>query len=208
VEPDLFLRGAAIGFSSAAPVGPIGMLCIRRSLTSGFLAGFLSGLGAATADGIYGGVAAFGLTAVADLLIAGQSWLRLVGGIFLCYLGFQALRSRPGAEARTAVSTRLAGSYLSTLALTLTNPATILSFVAIFAGLGWISTAMAGRGYDGAALLVAGVFSGSAAWWLLLSGGVTLIRGRITTRMLRWTNRAAGVVITGFGVAALLSLLL
>lgn len=203
----LFLRGIVLGFSIAAPVGPIGILCIRRTLASGPRSGFVSGLGAATADAVYGGVAAFGLTAISSLLIGQQQWLRLIGGLFLCVIGIQAVRAQPGAEP-SAVGTRggrLAGDYLSTLGLTLTNPTTILSFVAIFAGVGWVTEGQDQRDFGSAAWLVAGVFSGSTAWWLILSTGVSLVRGRFNTRALRWTNRLAGGIIALFGALALIS---
>jgi threonine/homoserine/homoserine lactone efflux protein len=198
------LRGVVIGFSIAAPVGPIGVLCIRRTLAEGRVSGLLSGLGAATADGMYGVIAAFGLTYVSNILIGYQSSIRLVGGLFLCYLGLKTYFSRPAETPAMAKGEGLRGAYASTLVLTLTNPMTILSFTAVFAGLG-IGTATGD--YGSAALLVLGVFSGSAAWWLILSGGVSLFRSKFTPRALGWVNKAAGVVILGFGVLAILSLL-
>src|SRR5579884_3922324 len=201
-----FLRGLLIGFSIAAPVGPIGVLCIRRTLANGRLAGLLSGLGAATADAGYGAVGAFGLTAVSTVLVGQQHWLRLLGGIFLLYLGMKTFRSRPAEKAagsRPALG--LAGMYLSTLALTLTNPATILSFAAVFAGLG-LATSAHGD-YARAAQVVAGVFLGSALWWLILSSLVDLARGRLNPTSLGWANRLSGVILTAFGLLALASLL-
>jgi threonine/homoserine/homoserine lactone efflux protein len=203
MEPGFFLRGLLIGFSIAAPVGPIGVLCIRRTLADGRLTGLASGLGAATADAFYGSLAGFGLTLVANFLVSQQTWLRLVGGLFLLYLGVKTFLSVPTGETGQAVKTGsrgLFGAYLSTLLLTLTNPLTILSFVAIFAGLGLAET---GGNVFAAGILVLGVFCGSAAWWLLLSGSVSLLRAKVTAGTLRWINRAAGVVIVGFGVAAL-----
>jgi threonine/homoserine/homoserine lactone efflux protein len=203
--PGIVLTGLIIGFSIAAPVGPIGVLCIRRTLADGRVTGFVSGLGAATADAAYGCVAAFGLTWVSDMLVNQQLWLRLVGGVFLLYLGIKAFLEKP-AEREAAASGRgrgsLAGAYASTLGLTITNPTTILSFVAIFAGLGLVEPS---EGYLSAVVLVAGVFLGSALWWLLLSGGVSLLRARLSVRGLRWVNRVSGTIIAGFGVAALLS---
>jgi threonine/homoserine/homoserine lactone efflux protein len=212
MESGLFVRGALIGLVIAAPVGPIGVLCIRRTLTEGRLAGFVSGLGAATADLCYGAIAVLGLTALADLLTGVSLWARLIGGIFLCYLGARTLLERPAGsrdEAQplptAAASARgLLGAYGSTLLLTITNPATIISFAAVFAGLGASSRAST---YGDGLLLVGGVFVGSALWWLLLSGAVGLLRGRLTSRGLRWVNVGAGALIAGFGVAALLSLL-
>jgi threonine/homoserine/homoserine lactone efflux protein len=198
----LFLRGLVIGFSIAAPVGPIGVLCIRRTLTQSRGHGLVSGLGAATADAVYGCVAGFGLTFISSFLVNQQMWLRLVGGAFLCYLGIKTLLAKPAEEAAEARGTGLLGAYGSTLFLTLTNPLTILSFVAIFAGLGGAET---GGSYASAATLVLGVFAGSALWWLLLSGGVSLFRKKFTPQALVWVNRVSGLVVVGFGVFALWS---
>lgn len=200
----VLLRGIILGFSIAAPVGPIGVLCIRRTLAEGRLVGLVSGLGAATADMSYGMVAAFGLTAVSSLLVSQTVWLRVVGGLFLLYLGIRTFLARPGERPASAEGRGLVGAYASTLVLTLTNPPTILSFVAIFAGLGLGDT----RGdYWAATQLVTGVFIGSALWWLLLSSGVDLFRSRFTTGRLGWVNRLAGLVILAFGVVTLASLL-
>ena len=196
------LRGWLIGIAIAAPVGPIGVLCIRRTLTNGRLIGFLSGLGAATADMIYGAIAAFGITALQNLLLRQQVWLRLIGGLFLLYLGVRTFFTKP-AQAAAAAPDRGGNlkAYLSTLGLTLTNPATILSFTVIFAGLRLGET---GGNYAAAAFMVAGVFIGSATWWLCLSGIVGVFRERFTAVGMLWINRLAGVVIASFGVAALL----
>jgi threonine/homoserine/homoserine lactone efflux protein len=198
----LFLRGLLIGFSIAAPVGPIGVLCIRRTLAEGRAAGFVSGLGAATADAFYGCIAAFGLTAVSSLLVGQSLWLRLIGGAFLCYLGLRTFLARPASEA-AQVSNRsgLLGAYASTLLLTLTNPATILSFVAVFAGIG-----VASGDWGEAATTVVGVFTGSALWWLTLSGGVGLLHDKVRPGAMGWVNRLSGVVIASFGLIAILSL--
>ncbi len=203
MEASFFLRGLVIGFSIAAPVGPIGVLCIRRTLVDGRLAGLVSGLGAATADAFYGSLAGFGLTLVSNFLVSQQRWLRLVGGLFLLYLGVKTFLSAPSDQSNLVVKTGSRGlwsAYLSTLLLTLTNPLTILSFAAIFAGLGLVET---GGDALAAGILVLGVFCGSAAWWLLLSNGISLLRKRVTGEMLRWVNRIAGVMILGFGVVAL-----
>lgn len=203
----LFAKGMVLGFSIAAPVGPIGVLCIRRTLAEGRLVGLLSGLGAATADASYGAIAAFGLTAVSSLLVDQQTALRIIGGLFLGFLGLRTFLAAPAGEAAKAGhGRRLLSNYLSTLGLTLTNPATILSFVAIFAGLGWAGTREAG--YASAALLVLGVFCGSALWWLILSTGVSLIRSRFSPRVMQWVNRGSGSLILGFGVVAIASLAL
>lgn len=200
---NFLLRGLAIGFCIAAPVGPIGVLCIRRTLAQGRASGFISGLGAATADAAYGAVAAFGLTAVTAFLTGEQQWLRLVGGVFLLYLGGKTFFSRPSASSAAAKNAGLAADYLSTLLLTLTNPATIFSFIAVFAGLGLGGTA---GDFPAALQLVAGVFLGSAFWWLLLSGGVGWFREKLGPAQLLGVNWISGLIIAGFGVAALVSL--
>jgi threonine/homoserine/homoserine lactone efflux protein len=219
----LLLRGIVIGFSIAAPVGPIGVLCIRRTLAEGRLAGLLTGLGAATADALYGCLAAFGLTFISSFLVRQQQLLAVVGGVFLCYLGVRTFLSVPSeetpidstailsgekgqdaAESEPSNSTQsLLGMYASTFFLTLTNPLTILSFAAIYAGMG---LAAQSGGYLSAALLVLGVFLGSASWWLLLSGVVSIFRSRISTRGMRWVNRISGAIILGFGLFLLANL--
>jgi len=202
VDINFLLRGFIIGLSIAAPVGPIGVLCIRRTLADGRAAGLVSGLGAASADAIYGCIAGFGLTLVSNFLVGQQFWLRLLGGTFLCYLGIKTFLSKPADQATTAKGNGLAGMYASTFFLTLTNPMTIISFAAIFAGLGLAS---ASGNYANAALLVSGVFLGSASWWLILSGLVNILRTRFQARGLQWVNRISGLIITGFGLLALVS---
>ncbi len=196
----LWLRGLVIGFSIAAPVGPIGVLCIRRTLAEGRTCGLASGLGAATADAVYGLVAAFGLTVVSGFLLAHQIWFRLVGGAFLCYLGIRSWFSPPAIRAAAASGRGAWRAYATTFALTLTNPMTILSFAAIFGGLG---LAGAGGDYGAALSLVAGVFAGSAGWWLLLSSGTSVLRARLDATWLRWINRLAGLVMIVFGMRLL-----
>ncbi len=198
----LFLRGLLIGLSIAAPVGPIGVLCIRRTLSDGRATGLVSGLGAATADALFGCVAGFGLTFISGALLAQQFWFRLIGGLFLGYLGVKTLLSRPAEVAATVQGKGLLGAYTSTLFLTLTNPLTIFAFAAIYAGLGG-----AAGDYSAALTLIAGVFAGSALWWLLLSGGVSLFRTKFSSRSLLWVNRVSGVVIVGFALFTFSSLL-
>ncbi len=197
-----FVKGLILGFSIAAPVGPIGILCIRRTLHYGRFSGFVSGLGAAAADTIYAVIAAFGLTFVSNFLTAGQFWFRLLGGVFLLYLGWKTFRAKTSTRAKDVSHTTLVNDFLSTFFLTMTNPMTILSFLAIFAGLGLSS--MHGNYFE-ASLLILGVFLGSAIWWLILSEGVTLFRRKVSEKVMLWINRTAGVLIAGFGVLALLS---
>jgi threonine/homoserine/homoserine lactone efflux protein len=196
---NFLFKGVIIGFSIAAPVGPIGVLCIRRSLADGRQIGLATGLGAATADAAYGGVAGFGLTFISAFLVGHRFWLGFLGGLFLCYLGIRTFVSKPAEQAAEVRGGGLFSAYLSTLFLTLTNPMTILSFVAVFAGFGL----GASPDYLSACALVAGVFVGSALWWLLLSTGVALFRSRLSAGWMRAINRLSGAVILAFGLYSL-----
>jgi len=199
---NVLFKGLLIGFSIAAPVGPIGVLCIRRTLAEGHLVGFLSGLGAASADMLFGAIAAFGLTAVQTILVGQRDLLALAGGIFLLYLGARTFFSKP---AQDAANTRGSGKFtawMTTFFLTLTNPMTILSFIVIFAGL---RLGESNGDFFSAVLMVLGVFLGSAAWWLTLSAGVSLLRDRFTPVYMTWVNRIAGIIIFVFGMVAIFS---
>lgn len=195
------LKGIILGLSIAAPVGPIGVLCIRRTLVHGKLIGFLSGLGAATADAIYGSIAAAGLTAITDFLLVQQLWLQTVGGLFLCYMGVQILRAKPAEKAAAAVGEGRLLAYVSTLLLTLTNPLTILTFLAIFAGFGLTQT---GGDILFVFSLVAGIFTGSALWWFLLCFGVARLQPKLDPRSFVWVNRISGSIVVLFGAFSLL----
>ncbi len=200
-EMTFFGRGLVVGFSIAAPVGPIGVLCIRRTLAGGRAAGFVSGLGAASADAIYGAIAGFGLTSISHFLVNEKGPLRLVGGLVLCFLGIRTFLSRPAEGGVIEGKQELASNFGTTFLLTLTNPMTILSFAAVFAGLGLGDQ----RGtYESATLLVSGVFLGSGAWWFLLSHGVALVQHRFDTRRLLWVNWLSGAILCTFGLLALL----
>ncbi len=204
MEIGFLMKGIVIGFSIAAPVGPICVLCIKRTLEKGRIYGLVSGLGAATADAIYGSIGAFGLTFISTFLIDRQFWLQLIGGLFLCFLGVKTFISKSSLQGKTSANFSIFQAYASTFLLTITNPQTILFFTAIFAGLGLGNLS---SGYGSAALLIAGVFIGSALWWLILSSGVDLFRKKFTLERMLWVNRISGVIITGFGIYALLSLL-
>ncbi len=201
---DFFLKGIVLGFAIAAPVGPIGVLCIRKTLEFGRLSGLFSGLGAACADTIYAIIAAFGLTFIANFLLEGHFWFRLAGGLFLLYLGWKTFSAKPTSQTKNLSHTTLINDFFSTFFLTLTNPMTILAFLAIFAGLGLSDVE---GNYIQASALVLGVFLGSALWWLILSEGVTLFRKKISQETMKWINRIAGTIIMGFGIITLLSLL-
>lgn len=199
----MLLKGLLIGFAIAAPVGPIGVLCIQRSLHDGFKIGLLTGLGAAFADGVYGLIAGLGITAVSGFLIKEQAYIRIGGGLFLLYLGIHLLRKHHRPVAATLPREQSAWHvFIGTFLLTLTNPMTILSFVAIFAGLGLGDV---NTDYFQAIFLVLGVVLGSAAWWFLLSGAVACILHRkINPGMLVWINRLSGIMIVLFGLYAML----
>jgi threonine/homoserine/homoserine lactone efflux protein len=198
-----FYKGLIIGFSIAAPVGPIGILCINRTLSSGRIAGLLTGLGAATADAFYGSIAAFGLTFISVFLVQQQLWFRLIGGAFLCYLGLRTMLTKAKADPIQASPTSLWNAYGSTFFLTLTNPITILAFTAIFSGIGLVSL---GAGYSSAAITVLGVFLGSSCWWFILSSVTNLLRDKVTTSGLVWVNRISGLIILGFGIVSLIGI--
>jgi threonine/homoserine/homoserine lactone efflux protein len=196
----LLARGFVLGFTIAAAVGPISLLCIRRTLAEGRVVGLVSGLGVATADATYGAIAAFGLTAVTGLLVDWRRALGVVGGLFLLWLAWRTFRAVPGESVTNGAARRggLAGAYLSTLGLTLTNPMTILSFAALFVGLGVTAGNAAG-----ATVLTAGVFLGSGAWWVVLVVGVGALRSRVTPAGLRRVNLVSGLLIGAFAVVAL-----
>jgi threonine/homoserine/homoserine lactone efflux protein len=204
MEPVLFVKGFVIGFSIAAPVGPIGVLCIQRTVSGGHVQGLVTGLGAATADAIYGLIAAFGLTFISNFLVAQSAWFRPIGGVFLCYLGLRTFFRKLQQQAVPVANNTNFSAYGTTFFLTLTNPMTILFFAGIFAGLGIVSESVH---YPSAALMVIGVFTGSGAWWLLLSGATGILRHKISEAKLAWTNKISGLVILAFGFGALLSLL-
>jgi threonine/homoserine/homoserine lactone efflux protein len=196
----LLLRGLLMGFAIAAPVGAIGALCIRRTLRGGRAIGIATGLGAATADGVYGAIAAFGVTAVSAALVGARGWLGLCGGIFLVYLGVRTISAEPAREREERREPKsLAAAWSSTFLLTLANPSTILMFAAVFAALG---VATAATGIAGPLVLVLGVFCGSAAWWLILSTTVAAVRHRLSGNAMVWIDRVSGAVIVAFGVVA------
>ncbi|MGD8552891.1 MAG: LysE family translocator [Anaerolineales bacterium] len=200
----LFLRGLILGFSIAAPVGPIGVLCIRRSIKYGWRAGFISGLGAASADMLYGSVAAFSVQAVSDLMIGAQSWLRGIGGLFLIYLGMRTFQKKTAVAAAPEERSSWLVSYTSTFLLTITNPLTILSFAAIFASIAPTNTELTTMK---SLQMVAGVFSGSSLWWMILSVTAGWLKSRLSERFNQWIQWVSGMVIVLFGIAAIGSLL-
>ena len=203
---ELLIKGIIIGFSIAAPVGPIGILCIRRTLASGRLHGFVSGLGAATADAVYGVIAGLGLAVVMRYLEEHSLWFQLAGGLFLCYLGIRtalaAVVQLSSAAGKSVAS--LWSDYASTFALTMANPMTIMSFILVFSGLG-----LSDSEHSAAErlIVVGGVFAGSLAWWTLLAAGVGAMRRGVMQGAGRlWVNRLSGAALLAFGLLALVDL--
>ncbi|MEL6492589.1 MAG: LysE family transporter [Cyanobacteria bacterium J06621_3] len=192
----ILFEGLLIGFLVAAPVGVVGLLCINRTLLQGSLNGSISGLGAATAHGIYGGIAGFGLTFITNFLVEEQLYIRIGGGVFLYCLGVKTFMRKPDRKKLEINHRNLMNSYLSLFLVAITNPLTILSFVAIFAGLelGNNST-----NYNSAVTFVFGVFLGSTAWWLILSSGIGLLRNKVNSQLLKLINQISGIIILSFG---------
>jgi threonine/homoserine/homoserine lactone efflux protein len=196
----LFLcKGLIIGILIAAPLGPVGLLCVRRTLTHGRLSGQLSGLGAATAHSFYGLLAGLGIAGVSSFLLKSQAVLGIVGGLFLCYLGIKTFRTRPADHSVSTHGVKRIQNYASTLALAVTNPLTIMSFVSIFVGFG-----VKAEHYFDPLLLMVGIFLGSMVWWLSLTFVVSLFRHRMNARSLLLINKASGLFIFAFGIASLM----
>ncbi|MGB0697705.1 MAG: LysE family translocator [Rhodospirillaceae bacterium] len=196
------LKGILVGFAIAVPVGPVGILCIRRALADGRTAAFVAGLGAAVADTFYGAVAGFGLTLVSDFLSNNRVILSLVGSVFLLLLGWRTFRARPVILPASSVKTGLIKDFLSSFTITLTNPATILAFMAVFASLSVVSFDK--DRIDGS-LIIIGVFVGSALWWATLSAAAGAVRSHFTPIWLLWLNRISGGALLVFGVCIAIS---
>jgi threonine/homoserine/homoserine lactone efflux protein len=199
----LLIEGIMIGVVVAVPVGPLGLLCINRALMLGPLYGLCSGLGVATADAIAAGIAALGITLISGFLTDYQVLLRFIGGIFLCYLGYKIYRTEPVSRMPIKTVNGLLSAFATTFVLTLSNPVTILSFVAIYAG--WHVPSLQGQ-YVAAATLTVGVFTGSTLWWVGLFVGLTAFHRKFDLRFLFWVHRVSGAVIASSGVFVLLSL--
>ena len=203
MEPIFFVKGLIIGFAMAVPIGPIGILCIRKTLAEGLLRGLIIGLGAATADSLYGSIAAFGLTFVSDVIASEAFWVRLVGGGLLLFLGVRTFRAKRKDSIIPFDNKGFWGSYVSAFLLALTNPLTIFAFIAVFAafGLGHRLSIIS------ACILVLGVFAGSSLWFLLLGYVSRIFRRELDTGGLRWVSRIAGILIMLAGVAAFASMI-
>jgi threonine/homoserine/homoserine lactone efflux protein len=195
-----FVEGLMLGFAIAAPVGPIGVLCIRRTLHYGRLSGIYSGLGAASADMFYGLLAFLGINLLSDFLLSWQYWLRIGGGIFLIFWGIRIFLAKPRDQAKPVTHATYVKDFLSTFLLTLSNPLTIFAFLAIFAGLGVVKNVTNRGGW-----LILGIFLGSCLWWFILCEAVAFIRKKANPNFMTWLSRIAGLVIIGFGIAAFVS---
>ncbi|HBZ69511.1 MAG TPA: lysine transporter LysE [Deltaproteobacteria bacterium] len=199
----IYWIGLLVGLSIAAPLGPVNVVCIRRTLSGGFVLGFVSGCGAALADTFYGVVATFGISVVASFLLAHEKVLRLGGGLVLCLLGARSFRGDAEGPHSAVGAQGLVSAFVSTFLLTLTNPLVLLTIAAVSAALGLAAEELRG---PAAATVVLGVLSGSLLWWLVLLGGVGLARARFHERMLRWVYLASGGLLFAAGVALLASL--
>jgi threonine/homoserine/homoserine lactone efflux protein len=201
-----FLKGIVVGAVIAVPVGPVGILCVRRTIFDGRLAGLVSGLGAATADALFGVVAAFGLTFVSNWLTGWEDWLCAAGGVYLLYSSGSALLSKPQDKiAEQSDPESLFRDFASAFALTGTNPVTILVFLAIFTALGLGGTQAT---LLRAAILVLGVWTGSFLWWLAMTLGIGTFRRSIEPRHLAWISRVSGIILFATGAALLVTVVL
>lgn len=204
MDSTFFIKGLIFGFSIALPVGPIGILCIRRSLAGGWTAGLLTGMGAATADAFYGSLAAFGLAGITGLLVGQRIWVQILGGLFLSYLGLRIFLSDTGEESVALSFNSSARGYFSALFLTLANPMTVLSFTAVFAGMG---LGRVDTGHMNPGWLITGVFTGSMAWWIILSSISSIFKTSLNSKAMKWVNRLSGTVLTSFGLIAVIECL-
>lgn len=198
-----FFTGLTVGFFISAPVGPIGIICIQQTLLGGFLLGFFSGLGAASADTIYASISAFGLSNISNFLIDYKTYIRFFGGIYLIYLGISIFFTRINNSLEVQKKTNILRSYFSTLFLTFANPLTILFYTATIA-----TVNIEFSGYLSSLLFVLGVFIGAAIWWIVLSLGVNLFRHNINHQSLNLLNRLSGLAISIFGIGMILFSLL
>ena len=196
IEWALLLKGLMAGLAIAVPVGPVNVLVASRTLAKGRTSGLLTGLGAATADAFYGAIAGFSITLVISFLLRQEFWIRVIGGLLLVCIGLIYFRKPPRSLEQSAGKGGGHSDYISTLLLTLTNPTTVLSFMAVLTALG-----MGGhRPWWMNFLLVAGIFCGSMLWWVILVTLVNWLRDRFNDNSIRWMNRIAGVAIGGFGL--------
>lgn len=193
---ELLLRGAAAGFAISAPVGPVNVLCASRTLTKGWWAGLISSLGAAAADTFYGAIAGFSISIVINFLLREKSNLQLYGGILLVLIGVWYFFRPPASLSKEREREATHSDFVTTLLLNLTNPTTVLSFLAVLAVLGLSEHRPAGL----TLVMIAGIFAGSMAWWLILIGITYRLRDKFDDRAMHWMNRVAGMAIGAFGL--------
>lgn len=198
------IKGILIGISVSAPLGPIGVLCIQRTLNKGFKSGFVSGAGAASADIIYAIIAGFSITFISDFLIEYQTYIRIIGGAFLILVGVRISISNPAKQIKKL---RIKGNnfykdYITSFLITVSNPITILAFGAFFATFNMVSET---TDKFSITVMIITVFSGSLIWWLSLIGIVTIFKKRIRLRNLLWINRITGVLIVLFAIFVIIS---
>jgi threonine/homoserine/homoserine lactone efflux protein len=194
------LRSLIIGFTIAMAVGPITLLVVRRTIDHGLRYGFVSGLGVASADATYGGIAAFGLTAITSILVSAHAVLGLVGGAVIVLIGLRTMATRPSGPADGGGRPGLPGAFVSIYALTMTNPLTIVLYAGVFAAIG-----LGGGGFVDAAVVTAAVLVGSTLWWVVLTSVVAWLRGRVSTTALLWVNRVSGAALVVFGALAVIA---
>jgi threonine/homoserine/homoserine lactone efflux protein len=197
---ELLIRGILAGLIIAAPVGPVNVICVQRTIAKGWRSGLVSGLGSAVADTIYGSIAAFSITLVIRILIREEFWIRLGGGSLLILIGVlyyfkppQSLKDPEPQSERT--------EFASTFLLTLTNPTTVLSFLVVLSAVGLASN----QDWWLTSLIVLGLFCGFMLWWIILTGAVNYFRDRFSNRTMLWMNRIAGLAIGSFGLLTLLT---
>jgi len=199
-DVELIVRGALAGFAISAPVGPVNILCISRTLLSGRRAGLISGLGAAAADTFYGGIAGFSISFVINFLKREEFWIRLVGGFLLIAIGFVYYFKKPPSLKDDKRKESAHSEFISAFILTLTNPTVVLSFLAVLAALGLGQH----KNYLPTLLLIGGIFAGAMIWWITLAAIAAHYRDKVDDRVLMWMNRIAGLAVGAFGVITLI----
>lgn len=201
----LFWKGFFVGLMVTIPLGPIGVLCVQRTLNKGRVSGFVSGLGAAAADMIFAIIAGFGITYIISFIRSQQLYFQILGGLVIIFLGIHIFYTNPVRQLRLQRlnRNRLSQDFFSVFFLTITNPMAILFFLAIFAG---INVSDGNHNILNMISLVAGVFSGAAAWWFILSGVVSLFRHRFRLKNIWWMNKVAGVIVFFIGILAIVSI--
>ena len=200
-ELPLPIRSLIIGFTIAMAVGPITLLVVRRTIEHGGVYGLVSGFGVAAADATYGGIAAFGLTAVTAVLLSAQTFLGIAGGLIIVLIGLRTMGAKPVGPAADTARPGLASAFASIYALTMTNPLTIVLYAGVFAGIGLGSSA----GFADAAVVTVAVLVGSGLWWVVLCSIVAWVRGRVSQAALSWVNRLSGAALVVFGALAVIA---